>query len=102
MAVAFKDGDFVVTRDRWRIECVEAIRVTKQTVFYIDRTWRAPKERRIRTDNILFAGLKDKAERLCQQLQSSYQQKVQDQQAASDRQRKRDDDFIAKANSGVS
>lgn len=93
-----QDGDFVVTRDRWRIECVKAIRVTAQTVFYMDAHWKPARERRVRIQDAIFSGPEDVAKLLCQQLQSSYQQKVQDQQHASDRQKKRDDAFIEAAN----
>ena len=92
-----KDGDFVVTRDRWRIDCVRAIRLTKQTVFFIDESWGKPRERRIRIQDVVFSGPEAVAERLCQQLRSSEQQKVNDQQAASERQAKRDESFIAEA-----
>jgi hypothetical protein len=100
-AINVKDGDFVVTRDRWRIECVEAIRVTKQTIFYMDTTWGKPKERRLRLQDVLFSGPKSTADRLREQLVSSYEQKNNDIRGANDRQHKRDDLFIAQAKASV-
>lgn len=95
--IKITDGDFVVTRDSWRIDCTQAIRVTAQTVFYMDTYWKPARERRLRLADVVFSGTEEVARRLCQQLEASYQQKVTEQQAASDRQTKRDAGLIAAA-----
>jgi hypothetical protein len=97
MSIAIKVGDFVVARGQWRLDCVQATKVTKQTVFFIDESWGKPRERRIDFRAVLFAGPENVTKRLYQQLQSSYQQKISDQQQASVRQEKRDAEFIASA-----
>jgi hypothetical protein len=95
--VQVKDGDFVVVRDRWRLDCVQAIKVTKQMVFYMDTFWKPARERRLRIQDVLFSGPESAAKKLKEQLASSYAQKVTDQTAAADRMRKRDDGFIKAA-----
>lgn len=95
--IEVRDGDFVVVRDRWRIDCVQAIKVTKQMVFYMDAYWKPARERRLRIQDVLFSGQEAIAKKLKEQLASSYAQKVSDQTAAADRMRERDDGFIAAA-----
>lgn len=103
--IKVKDGDFVVTRDpsrSWRnVQCVEAIKVTKQMVLFIDTTWTKPRERRIRLQDVVFAGPEEISKRLAEQLTSSNEQKLQDQKGAVERQRKRDEGFIAAAQARV-
>lgn len=94
-----QEGDFVVTQDRRSVECMQAIRVTAQMIFYMDAYWKPARARRVRIQDALFSGREDSAKLLCQQLRSSYEQKVQEQKQANDRQKKRDDAFIAAANS---
>lgn len=94
-----RNNDFVVVRDSWDIQVVQAIRVTKQMVFYMDTYWSKPRERRLRLQDVIFSGQEAAAKRLCEQLKSSKAQREQDTQAAYNRQAKRDEGFIAAANS---
>ena len=92
-----KDGDFVVVRDRWRLDCVQAIKVTKQMVFYMDTYWKPARERRLRIQDVLFSGPEPVAKKLLDQLASSYAQMVTEQTASAERMQKRDDGFIEAA-----
>lgn len=96
-AAKIKDGDFVVTRGAYKIDCVEVIRVTEKLIFYMDVSWRTPRERRLRLQDVLFSGPQAVAKRLKEHLQSSYQQKIDDHRSASLRQSERDAKFITEA-----
>lgn len=89
-----KDGDFVVMVN-WRPEVVQAIRVTEKVVYYNDGFYK--RERRLRLDDVVFAGPELLAKRLATQLTSSRAQYDEDQRKAAQRKNERDKLFIAKA-----
>jgi hypothetical protein len=101
--IEVKDEDHVVVVNSWgNVSVHQAIRVTKAIIFYIDQTW-APKlqERRLRIQDVIFAGPKAIADKLATQLTSSRAQLNHDEYSAKVRQEKRDDDFIAAAMSAL-
>lgn len=88
-------GDYIVTADRWRIEARPAIKVTAQCVFW--KSDHSDHHFRVRLTDVVFAGPKEHAERLAQQLRSSFAQQVDDERAARERRKKRDEKFIEAA-----
>lgn len=98
--VSIKDGDFVVTKGRWQAQAVEAIKVSPQMVFYRDHDWN-DRERRVRIDDVVFAGPRQIAERLKDQLNSSHDLYTQERNAAGQRKVARDEKYIAAAQAAI-
>lgn len=89
------NGNWVVTKGTWRIEANEVIKVTAKLVFYKNEHWSTPS--RVRIDEILFTGTKERAQLLAQRLQSSLAQMINEKREAGERREKRDAAFIQSA-----
>lgn len=90
-----KTGDFIVRKDRWRIEACEAIKVTSKLVFWQSEHYGRPF--RVRLDDVVFAGSESDAKKLAQQLTSSQAQQFDEERAARDRRLERDRRLITHA-----
>jgi hypothetical protein len=94
--VKVNDGDWFVEHD-WRYRVRQAIRITSQMVFYIDKDWNN-KEKRVRLDKVVFSSPdQKKATLVAEQLTSSDALCDQERASARDRCRKRNQQIVADA-----
>ncbi len=93
-----KTGDWFVTKERWRIEAQEAIKVTSKLVFYQNEYFKRPF--RVRLDDVIFVGSQAAAQRLAQQLTSSMTQLHDEEREARERRKVRDLELIKTATEG--
>jgi hypothetical protein len=95
--VEIKIGDWFVTLGRWRVEALEAIKVTPKLVMY--RSDGFEHQFQVRIEEVVFAGTKEKAERLAAQLTSSAARADNEKLSAQTRQVLRDRKLIEAAQS---
>lgn len=90
-----KDGDFIVEQTQFGVECRKVVKVTAKLIF-CDR---APYigQRRIRTDEIVFAGVESDARRVAAQLVSSRARYNEECQNAQARRIERDRKIVKQA-----
>lgn len=91
-----KDGDFIVSRDRWNLKAVQVIKITPQLVFYRDTAW-GDRERRVRISDVIFSGDKAVADRLVERLRSSEARYDEEQRASITRRVQRDEKLLEAA-----
>jgi hypothetical protein len=97
--VPIRDGDFVVTQERWGTEVKQAIKITEFYIYH--RTGTGGDERRMRRDDIVFSGPEAVARKLAEQLTSSAAQGDEEMRSSRLRRMERDKAFIAKANAAT-
>lgn len=92
--IEIKDGDWVVEKGSWRIECRQATRATKEMFFY---TGYGNKERRSSRSLVVFAGPEATAKKVAERLTSSDALCNEDKSKAYARREDRDKKIIADA-----
>ena len=97
--VEIKAGDWVVVADRWRHQVYCTTKATAKCFWYADTDYNGnPKERRHDSQCVVFAGRREVAKKLCEQLTSSNALDGEDRRRSAERREKRDAEYIDAAN----